>query len=97
MAAHGPQHEKPTLHFYADDGRIGGDNPDLIQSYLDKFLELFAVVGLQVNAIKTVSMTSSPNVRWPAHTIGVPADKRGTCNLPGQPYLTPTEAHVLPV
>jgi hypothetical protein len=69
MAAHGP-HEKPTLHFYADDGRIGGDNPDLIQSYLDKFLELFAAVGLQVNAIKTVSMTSSPNFRWPAHTIG---------------------------
>jgi hypothetical protein len=42
-------HEKATLHFYADDhGRIAGDNPDLIQSYLDKFLELFAVVGLQM-------------------------------------------------
>jgi hypothetical protein len=29
-------HEKPTLHFYADDGRIGGGDPDLIQKYLDK-------------------------------------------------------------
>ncbi len=53
MAAHGT-HEKPTLHFYADDGRFGGANPDLIQSYLDTFLEFFAAVGLEVNASKTV-------------------------------------------
>jgi hypothetical protein len=67
---HGPHHEKPTLHFYADDGRIGGDNPDLVQSYLDRFVELFATVGLKVNSGKTVSMTSSPNFRWPGHKIG---------------------------
>jgi hypothetical protein len=69
MAEHGP-HEKATLNLYADDGRIGGENPDPIQAYLDKLLELFAAVGLEVNAIKTVSMTSSPSFKWPAHTIG---------------------------
>ena len=81
MAAHGT-HEKPTLHFYADDGRFGGDNPDLIQAYLDKFLELFEAVGLEVNAIKTVSMTSSPTFRWSAHTIGV-----YTRRLSGEPAI----------
>jgi hypothetical protein len=63
-------HEKPTLHFYADDGRIGGGDPDLIQKYLDKCVELFEAVGLEVNSGKTVSMTSHPNFRWPGHTIG---------------------------
>jgi hypothetical protein len=77
-------------HWYADDGRIGGDNPDLIQSYLDKFLELFAVVGLQVNAIKTVSMTSSPNFRWPAHTIGAYSHR-----LSGEPVMYQAREMVL--
>jgi hypothetical protein len=38
MAEHGP-HEKPTLNFHADDGRIGGENREIIQSYHDKILE----------------------------------------------------------
>jgi ferredoxin len=70
MTAEIGPHVKPTLNFYADDGRLGGDDPALLQSYLDKFLELFAATGLEVNAIKTVSMTSRPNFRWPAHKIG---------------------------
>jgi hypothetical protein len=49
---------KPTIHFYADDGRFAGDNRNLIQAFLDKFWT-FAAVGLEVNASKTVSMTSS--------------------------------------
>jgi hypothetical protein len=44
LAQHG-DHEKPTLNFYADDGRLGGKDPALLQSDLDQFLELFAATG----------------------------------------------------
>jgi hypothetical protein len=65
-------------------------HPDLIQSYLDKCLELFAVVGLQVNAIKTVSMTSSPSFQWPAHTIGAYSRR-----LSGEPVMYEAREMVL--
>jgi hypothetical protein len=39
MTAEIGPHVKATLNFYADDGRLAGDDR-LLQSYLDKFLEL---------------------------------------------------------
>jgi hypothetical protein len=60
---------RTDLELYADDGRLGG-RPELLQSYLDKSWNTLRSGGPEVNAIKTVSMTSRPNFRWPAHKIG---------------------------
>ena len=49
--------------FYADDGRIGGENPEAVQRSLSKFVDLFARMGLQMNAVKTEAMVSTPAVK----------------------------------
>jgi hypothetical protein len=65
----GPMRNRPYTSMQTT-ARIGGGDPDLIQKYLDKCVELFEAVGLEVNSGKTVSMTSHPNFKWPGHTIG---------------------------
>ncbi|MGL4351544.1 MAG: RNA-directed DNA polymerase [Plesiomonas shigelloides] len=49
--------------FYADDGRLGGEDPLLVQASLTRFVDLFARMGLQMNAVKTEAMVSSPVVK----------------------------------
>ena len=49
--------------FYADDGRIGGEDPDAVQLSWSRFVDLFARMGLQMNAAKTEAMVSTPVVR----------------------------------
>jgi hypothetical protein len=49
--------------FYADDGRLGGEDPSEVQASLSRFVDLFARMGLQMNAVKTEAMVSSPVVR----------------------------------
>ena len=46
--------------FYADDGRIAGYDPTVVQTGIDTFIELFARIGLQLNPTKTKFMVSSP-------------------------------------
>jgi exonuclease III len=56
--------EKPDLVgrvqkiFYADDGRLGGDDAVEVQEILDFVTDSFERVGLDVNTRKTVSMTN---------------------------------------
>jgi hypothetical protein len=45
--------------FYADDGRIGGEDPVAVQESLHRFVDLFARMGLQMNAAKTEAMVST--------------------------------------
>jgi hypothetical protein len=47
-----------TAKFYADDGLLASHDAKRVQQGLDKFTELFARVGLKMNATKTVVMIS---------------------------------------
>jgi hypothetical protein len=47
-----------TATFYADDGLLASHDAERVQQGLDKFTELFARVGLKMNATKTVVMIS---------------------------------------
>ena len=49
--------------FYADDGRIGGEDPVAVQESLHRFVDLLARMGLQMNAAKTEAMVSTPVVK----------------------------------
>jgi hypothetical protein len=42
--------------FYADDGKLAGSNPSLVQTGLDLFVQLFRRIGLELNATKTQTM-----------------------------------------
>jgi hypothetical protein len=53
-----PTSEPPDVSFYADDGRIGGSNAVAVQASLETFTDLFARMGLAMNATKTVAMSS---------------------------------------
>ena len=59
----GRQGENVRVAFYADDGRIGGVDPVAVQSSLTSFVDLFARMGLQMNAAKTEAMVSTPVVK----------------------------------
>jgi hypothetical protein len=50
--------ERVQKIFYADDGRLGGEEADEMQEVLDFIADLFERIGLQVNTKKTVSMTN---------------------------------------
>jgi hypothetical protein len=43
--------------FYADDGLLSGEDPQEVQHALDTFTNLFARVGLKMNAVKTKVMS----------------------------------------
>jgi hypothetical protein len=42
--------------FYADDGKLAGSTPSLVQTGLDLFVQLFRRIGLELNATKTQTM-----------------------------------------
>jgi len=44
--------------FYADDGRLAGEDPVSVQTAIDIITDLFLRVGLHMNAAKTKAMTS---------------------------------------
>jgi hypothetical protein len=52
------QERKETrAQFYADDGLLSGENPQEVQRAMDIFTNIFARVGLKMNATKTKAMT----------------------------------------
>ena len=56
--------------FYADDGRLGGEDRDQVQRVLTFMADCFARVGLQVNGKKTVSLTNRLQFRAKRKTYG---------------------------
>ena len=52
-----PGRKETRAQFYADDGLITGDDPQMAQNALDIFTHTFARVGLKMNAVKTKAMT----------------------------------------
>jgi len=66
--------ETLALIFYADDGRLGGDNADSVQHGLDLLVSLFARVGLHLNTDKTKAMITLG--RNPVHHLSLAAYKR---------------------
>lgn len=67
------QDEAPTsldTSFYADDGRIGGYDARAVQRSLDVFTNLFARMGLQMNASKTEAMSTTTTARPTAIRTG---------------------------
>jgi hypothetical protein len=59
--------DDPDAAFYADDGRIGGADAAEVQKSLDVFTDLFARMGLVMNAKKTVAMS----MRFEERTGGI--------------------------
>ena len=44
--------------FYADDGKIASHDPSILQAALDKITDMFAAVGLKLNAAKMKAMVT---------------------------------------
>jgi hypothetical protein len=52
------QERKETrAQFYADDGLLSGENPQEVQRAMDTITNVFARIGLKMNATKTKAMT----------------------------------------
>jgi exonuclease III len=78
--------EKPDLLarvqtiFYADDGRLGGEEADKVQEVMDFVADLFERMGLEVNTSKTVSMTN--RLRFRQMNIAFSAKARAQLHEP---------------
>ena len=56
---HGTAQERKETRaqFYADDGLLSGENPQEVQRAIDIFTNVFAPMGLKMNATKTKART----------------------------------------
>jgi hypothetical protein len=66
--------------FYADDGRLGGEDAVEVQEVLDFVTDAFDRVGLDVNTSKTVSMTNQ--IRFRSLQIAYSAKLRAQLQIP---------------
>jgi exonuclease III len=72
--------ERVQKVFYADDGRLGGEDAVEVQAVLDLVSDSFERVGLDVNTSKTVSMTNQ--IRFRNLQIAYSAKLRAQLRIP---------------
>ena len=86
-----------AVSFYADDGRIGRYDQTAVQKYMDICMDLFGRMGLEMNAVKTETLSSVTNnqrtrishgaYKWRRRGTGAEYKQRfkqqGTCPICG--------------
>jgi hypothetical protein len=68
---HGATLGRPPVDssFYADDGKVSGENPEQVQKYVNRYTEGFARVGMKMNPEKTKAMIMDGGKIAPAHSV----------------------------